>query len=416
MSDHQSTLCGNNACRRITGHEGQCDQFPSEAWSFFDVRDKKKLSKAGFATPRGGAKGAYQNHVVRSSQVIIPYERFAAFNPSIYSEGFVVRLWPEQYFQAQGIPRPEFVGDEAAVHVGENAFVLYRTHASFELYPPLEGWRVRQLHLNGIEVGTRRAGVVDSGHYVLRISTADGTRLERVEGPPQGIFAPEFANSETNYLCKCVLAWLTIHARQSPYTATQATHLRAILRQADLAGVERYEFRNVLRNGLTCCPLCLKTLKYDELHKMVGFEEEAGLGNAGAQVAGSTRSTIVNLFHLEPLAYGSLEHAPRCVAWGHAVCNTRLGQRECYSLPQLQEMDLKVAVIRDENVETFGWISDDWKMIRSPNGAVWIQLNEDTLPEEEHPQPEGAPPSTEEITDGSIREPPQSPYGDGNAS
>jgi hypothetical protein len=416
VTDHLPTLCGNDGCRRLAGHQGQCNPFPGEAWSFFDGKDKKKLTKAGFATPRGGAKGAYQNHVARSSKVIIPFERFPDFDPSIYSEGYVIRLLPEQYFQADRTPKPEFVGAAATVRLGENAFVLYRTHGSFEKFPPLEGWRIRQLHLNGEEVTKRRSGVVDSGHYVLRISTADGARLKRVEGPPQGIFAPEFADPEANFLCKCVLAWLTIHARQSPYAATQATHLRAILRQADLEGVECYEFRNVLRNGLTCCPLCLKTLKYDELHKMVGFEDEAGLGNAGAQVAGSTRSTIVNLFHLEPLAYGSLEHAPRYVAWGHAVCNTRLGQRKCYSLPQLQEMDLKVAVIRDENIETFGWISEDWKMIRSPNGAVWIQLNEDTLPEEQHPQPEGAPPSTEEIVDGSVREPPQAPYGDVDVS
>jgi hypothetical protein len=40
-------------------------------------------------------------------------------------------------------------------------------------------------------------------------------------------------------------------------------------------------------------------------------------------------------------------------------------------------MDRKVGIIREEGVETFGWISDDWQMIRSPNGAVWIQLNGD---------------------------------------
>jgi hypothetical protein len=41
-------------------------------------------------------------------------------------------------------------------------------------------------------------------------------------------------------------------------------------------------------------------------------------------------------------------------------------------------MDLKVGIIRDEGmVETFGWISNDMLMVRSPDGAVWVQLNGD---------------------------------------
>ncbi len=81
-------------------------------------------------------------------------------------------------------------------------------------------------------------------------------------------------------------------------------------------------------------------------------------------------------------------------------------------MADLQEMDLKVGIIRDENIETFGWISRDFKMIRSPNGAVWIQLNEDTLPEEEQAQVEGPPPTTEQITDGVVREEAAESYGD----
>jgi hypothetical protein len=390
-------LCLRDACRKATGHTGNCGTFPSNAWSFFQAQDKDKLTKAGFATPRGGKKGAYQNHVLRSSRVILPYERLADIDLAIYRDGYVIRLFPEQYFTALHTPRPEFLAADAPVRVGENAFVLYRTHSSFENLPPMPAWQVRRLVLNGVEVTDRQAGAVDEGHYVLRLSTTDGNRPLRIEGSPQGIFAPEYADSETNYLCRCVLAWLTIHTRGSPYTVAQATHLSAILRQADLIDAAPYEFRNVLRHGLTCCPLCMKILHYRELHETVGFEDEPGLGNAGLQVQGSTRSTVVNLFHMEPLVYGSLEHAPRHVAWGHAVCNTRLGQRKCYSLPELQAMDLKVGIIREENIDTFGWISRDYKMIRSANGAVWIQLNEDILQDEHAAEAEGPPPGTEQV-------------------
>jgi hypothetical protein len=50
-----------------------------------------------------------------------------------------------------------------------------------------------------------------------------------------------------------------------------------------------------------------------------------------------------------------------------------------------------VGVIREEGIETFGWISEDFQMIRSPYGAVWIQLNGDTLTDEDL----SPPPATE---------------------
>ena len=62
-------------------------------------------------------------------------------------------------------------------------------------------------------------------------------------------------------------------------------------------------------------PVCLITLSYSELHDTVSFDDAEGLTNAA-----------VNLFHLQPLLYDELTHTPRNVGWGHAVCNTRLGQ------------------------------------------------------------------------------------------
>jgi hypothetical protein len=366
-----------DGCRRLVGHAGNHDPYPSEAWDFFNEKDKKKISKAGFATPRGGAKGAYQNHVVRCSKVIVPFERIADVDLSLYKDGYVVRLLPNQYFSAPGTPKAEFSAAGAALKVGTNAFVLYRTHDSLEQFPPLHGWAVRGLVKNGQPVTKRGAGVDDVGHYVLRIPRL-GTKPKRVEGPPQGVFAPEYADEETNYLSKCVLCWLIIQSSGSPYTLSQAGHLRSILHTHELDKVETYERSGVLRRGLTSCPLCMRFIAYEELHATVSFDDEGGLTNAGDQVEGATRSTVVNVFHLMPLLYHELTHIPSNIGWGHAVCNTRLGQRPCYSLQQLVEMNRKVGVVGDEGLlETFGWISDDWLMIRSPGGAVWMQLNGD---------------------------------------
>jgi hypothetical protein len=379
MSNGLPSLCGHEGCRRIADHAGRHDMHPGEAWNFFNEKDKKKITKAGFATPRGGAKGAYQNHVVRSSKVILPYERLKDLDLSLYKDDYVVRLLPEQYFGALKSPKQEFATADAMVRVGANAFVLYRTHDVFERLPPMDDWQVRALLRGGRPVSKRSSDVTDVGHYVLRIPR-HADRPKRVEGPPQGVFAPEYADEDTNFLGKCVLAWLIIQMRGSPYTVSQANHLRAILHDEELEDADMYERSGTLRRGLASCPLCMRFLSYPELHATVSFQDESGLTNAGQQIEGATRSTIVNLFHLMPLLYDELTHIPNNIGWGHAVCNTRLGQQPCYSLKQLVDMDLKVGIIREEGlVETFGWISSDWLMIRSPNGSVWMQLNGDDM-------------------------------------
>jgi BstXI restriction endonuclease len=369
-------LCLHDDCLRLKGHDGAHDPQPVEAWSFFGEADQNKINKAGYATPRGGAKGAYQNHVYRNSKVIVPYEHWQQVDLAGYRDGYVVRLFPDQYFESPRVVRREFSAPGMPV-VGVDSFVLYRSHASFDAYPPLPDWDVRWLSRDGHPVTRRGKRVTDSGEYVLRLSNAGAGRPRRSEGPPQGIFAPEYAPAQTNFECQAMLAWLIVHARSSPYTTTQALHLKAVLEHSRLLG-DRLERAGVTRNGLSICPLCLRVIGYRELHESVDFHQVDGLLNAAIQVAGATRSTKVNLFHLKPLIYESLNHRPASVAWGHATCNTLLGQRYCYPLAELQEAGRKIGVI-DENDEvvTFGWMSEDDKMIRSPHGSVWVQLSPD---------------------------------------
>ena len=60
------------------------------------------------------------------------------------------------------------------------------------------------------------------------------------------------------------------------------------------------------------------------------------------------------------------------------------------------DTDLKVGIIKEDGIETFGWISDDYEMIRSPLGAVWIQLSQDMDGEDY------TPPSLGEDDEGSV--------------
>lgn len=371
-------LCGIDGCRLLKGHlRRNHDPYSTEAWGFMEDKDKYKLTKAGFATPRGGAKGAYQNHVSRSNRVIVPYEKLGSADLATFVDGYIIRLLPEQYFAAAGVVKDSFLtGEESWIRVGENAFVNYRSHSSYENYPPLAGWVARGLQRAGVVVNSRGRGVIDTGHYTLRIPKL-GDRPRMVEGAVQGIFAPEYATKEINYLSRVVLAWLIIHTEGSPYTTTQGSHIKLILAQEDLLSDETYEHNGVLRRGITCCPLCLRFIRYVDLHKMAIFVAEQGEDNAAEQVEGATRSTIVNLFHLAPLKYSPIRHVPLNVGWGHHTCNTRLGQRLCISLAELVELNRKVAILGEDYTETLGWISDDYQMIRSPLGAVWIQITND---------------------------------------
>lgn len=336
-------------------------------WSFMSDKDKKKLAKAGFATPRGGGKNAYQNHVSRSNRVIVPYERLEDVDLDLFRQGYVIRVLPEQYFESAGVRRSDFRED---LEVGENAFVLYRTHASYETLPPLGEWEPRGLSQEGVEVAKRGAGVVDTGHYVLRL-----TNPKNEIGAPQGIFAPEYADRDDNVQSQAVLAYLITQTLDAPYEAEQAKNIRDALDEVDgslLDGDRLREQGMVDEGGTSTCPLCLKRLGYEELHRMLDLSEAIGLANAAVQVEGATRSTIVNLFHQRPLLYGrELHHKPDLVAWGHAICNTLLGQRRCIPLSELQRA--KRLALEEE---TFGWIDADELMIRSGDGGVWVQLLE----------------------------------------
>ena len=204
------TLCGVNGCRLESGHSGKHNNFPEFVWtSLFTNKDTDKVNKAGYATPRGGDKGAYQNHVYRNNKVIIPFERLGNVNLNNYKDGYVIRLFPNQYFESAGVVKQEFLLSNSFVKIGVNAFILYRTHASFAELPPLNNWEVRHLEKDGKNVTRRGKNVTDAGHYVLRLSSISSNK-EKKEGAPQGIFAPEYADAETNYLSKAFLAWLII--------------------------------------------------------------------------------------------------------------------------------------------------------------------------------------------------------------
>lgn len=375
------TLCDNPNCNLPAHHKGKHRFVFKQAWEdSFKSDDINKIQKAGYCTPRGGAKGGYQNHVTRNSKVIIPYEKLSEVNLDNYKDGYVIRLFPSQYFSAMHVVKNIFANNTSVI-VGENAFILYRTYEDWDNFPPFPDWKIRSVLKYDrkkksycIPSNDRRGDIIDCGHYLLRISNSGTNKKQnKFEGPAQGIFAPEYADANTNFLCQAVLAWLIIKTENSPYNESDFEHLQAILNKHNLLNSLHYENDYILHNGKTTCPLCQKTILYSELNEMISFDDEEGLENSTDQ-AGSTRSTKVNLFHMVPLCYSSLENIPTQVSWGHATCNTRLGQRRCYSFNDLQATEIEIDITKNRKKRLLGYTNTAQNFIRSQNGDVWIRI------------------------------------------
>lgn len=376
------TLCSDPNCNLKANHKGAHSFIYKKAWTdLFNDDDINKIQKAGYCTPRGGAKGGYQNHVNRNSKVIIPYEKLPEVTLENYRDGYVIRIFPSQYFSSKHVVRDEFRNNNSII-VGENAFVLYRTYEDFETLPPLPDWSIRSIlkfdetrQEYCIPSDNRSGNIIDCGHYLLRISNSGTNKKQnRFEGPAQGIFAPEYADANTNFLCQSVLAWLIIKTEDSPYNESDFEHLQAILAKHGLLNSPHYENDFIIHNGKTTCPLCQRVIKHSELNELISFEDEEGLENSTEQV-GSTRSTKINLFHMVPLCYASLENIPTQVSWGHATCNTRLGQRQCFSYFDLQNIDIEVEITESQNRRILGYANAAKNFIRSENGDVWIRIS-----------------------------------------
>lgn len=374
-------LCKDPNCNLLANHKGDHSFIYKKAWEdFFVSDDNNKIRKAGYCTPRGGAKGGYQNHVNRNSKVIIPYEKYSEVTLSNYQDGYVIRLFPSQYFSDKSVVKAEFINN-TDIEVGKNAFILYRTYEDYEKFPPLREWSIRSIlkyditkEKYCIPSNDRRGNIIDCGHYLLRISNSGTNKKKNLfKGPPQGIFAPEYANANTNFLCQAVLAWLIIKTENSPYNESDFEHLRAILQKHNLLDSKHFEYDHIMHNDKTTCPLCQRVIKYNELNELISFEDEEGLENSTEQV-GSTRSTKVNLFHMVPLCYSSLENIPTQISWGHATCNTRLGQRQCFPLNKLKESRIQILFNDGSGSHLLGYSTPSKNFIRSQSGDVWIRI------------------------------------------
>ena len=265
----------------------------------------------------------FQNRVGRNSTVLIPYGLWAQCRltaPQVYENGFIVLIPPVNYFGNASITT-QIAAD--GLTLGVNALVFYETREHWANHNP------EALHWSP---ATQRTNPL-CGQYVARVpattATANGEQIKRgftaTKMKGAGIRVYEYASSTTIDHCRQQLEALfwKCHDSNAVAVANGMTVANAATRKAaNLANCQQHglldqarltQARMLNTAGFTICPLCL-----DELSGQGFFNrmEQA----VGREVPDLT-ITQLNLFHIQELRYGLLNHRPYNLGWGHHHCN-----------------------------------------------------------------------------------------------
>lgn len=266
----------------------------------------------------------YQNRVSRTSTVLIPYSLWQQCKvPSPgqnYENGFIVLISPTDYF---GKPGRDLELRSEGLALGRNALVFYETRTQWEdNNPETLNWSAATNRIN--ELG---------GQYVARIpaTTAanNGAKINRgfteTSMKGAGIRVYEYASSATIELCRLqleALFWLCSDSISVMVSNGMTLENAQLRRKGNLERCEAHDLLDTARlkharmlndSGNSVCPLCLEELSAQGFLNRL---EQA----AGREVPDLT-VTQLNLFHIEELKHGVLNHRPYNLGWGHHHCN-----------------------------------------------------------------------------------------------
>lgn len=266
----------------------------------------------------------YQNRVLRSSTVLIPYGcwklcRKPPAGEAQYENGQIVLISPTEYFDMK---RPASKLRAQGLKIGKNTLVYYQTREEWTAHDPTKlKWRVATKRQNPL-----------GGRYVARapgITAKKGAKIKKGfttrKNKGAGIRVYEYASSLTIENVSCQLEALFWHCadaaavskKHGMTTKDASVRKAAILKLAKEKGLLDYKKLTKARilndDRRTICPLCLKRLTAEDF--LTRMKQAEGRGVHDLTV------TEVNLFHLKELRVGSFNHLPYNVGWGHHHCN-----------------------------------------------------------------------------------------------
>jgi len=267
----------------------------------------------------------FQNRVSRSSTVLIPYASWELCaqpgdGDSKYENGFIVLISPPDYFGDHNI-RTTLA--ERGLEIGANAVVFYETREQWNANNPEDlRWRPAKNRIKPL-----------GGQYVARIpattATEDNKRIVRgfdaTRKKGAGIRVYEYASTSTIEKCRLQLEALFWQCFDSEVVAVSngmtlenvRERKNGILERCAKSGLldkERLiQARLLSPSNRTTCPLCLEDLSGE------GFFNR--MEQAEGRAVPDLTVTQINLFHIEELRVGELNHRPYNVGWGHHHCN-----------------------------------------------------------------------------------------------
>lgn len=268
----------------------------------------------------------YQNRVSRSSTVLIPYhfwDHLVTLNSGqIFDGGYIALISPSDYFNNETITQEL---SYRGLSIGINALVFYQRRDEWIKYnpdSPMINWNPAYNRIAPL-----------GGQYVARISattsTDDGEKIIRgfntTSSKGAGIRLFEYASNSTIIACRIQLESLFWLCSDSVDVVCEngMTQVDANLRKQhslkfstdeNLLNLELLKQARIINsNNKTICPLCLEELSARGFFSRVEQAE-------GREVHDLT-ITQLNLFHISELRFGTYNHRPYNLGWGHHHCN-----------------------------------------------------------------------------------------------
>ncbi len=267
----------------------------------------------------------YQNRVLRTSTVLIPYilwDEVSAppADETNFENGFIALLTPTDYFES---PNIQAELQTRNLSLGQNALVFYQMRVDWEAHnPEAMGWtpaEQREAPLRG-EYVARIAGTtsVDQGERINRGYTTTGKKGAGIRlfeyAPPNSIAQCRTQLESIFWLCCDSMDAVTEFGMRAEDALARKEFCLNKARDAGLLDINQMQqARMVDGDEETVCPLCLEKLS------SYGFFNR--LAQAMGREVHDLTVTEINLFHIEELRYGLYNHRPYNLGWGHHHCN-----------------------------------------------------------------------------------------------
>lgn len=292
----------------------------------------------------------YQNRVSRTSTVLIPYRVaakvfFSLKNNQKFEQGYIVLISPHDYFSDKNITK---VLESQHLELGVNLLIFYETRSDWNSFHP-DKYNFKEALSRTNPLG---------GQFVARVpaTTAIGNGhkinlgFHTTKPKGAGIRYYEYASESTVSDCRFQLEslfWLCSDSEKVAQTNGMSSNEIEIRKKEifqasstknllDFNQLVQARILNI--NHRTVCPLCLEELSANGFFSKMEQAE-------GREVSDLT-ITQLNLFHINELKLGELNHRPYNLGWGHHHCNV---------------------VVKDSGiVETLAWMESVIKQNKKP--------------------------------------------------